>query len=78
MDIKEKGTNTMKNLTMTLAALALVSASFTTFAASNVQSAINNNQNVMTISASSSQDQNPMAGSDQQSNKVVQRHMQRY
>jgi len=68
----------MKNLTMTLAALALVSASFTTFAASNVQSAINNNQNVMTISASSSQDQNPMASSDQQSSQVVQRHMQRY
>ncbi|MFZ4834815.1 multiple stress resistance protein BhsA [Rouxiella sp. Mn2063] len=68
----------MKNLTMTLAAIALVSASFTTFAASNVQSAVSDNQNVMTVTASSSQDQNPMASSDQQSNKVVQRHMQRY
>jgi len=68
----------MKTLTMTLETLVLVSASFTTFAASNLQSVANSNQNVITVSASSSQDQNPMAGSDQQSNKVVQRHMQRY
>ncbi len=68
----------MKNLTMAFAVLVLASASFTTFAASNAQSAVSNNQNVITISASSSQDQNPMASSDQQSNKVVQRHMQRY
>lgn len=78
MAIKKEGTQIMKNLTMTLAAIALVSASFTTFAASNVQSAVSDNQNVMTVTASSSQDQNPMASSDQQSNKVVQRHMQRY
>ena len=46
----------MKNITMTLAAIALATASFTTLAATEVQSAPAGEQTIGTVSASSNGD----------------------